>query len=53
VASEDLVRKINALLRIAGGVPEPEKLEDDEWGKRWQELKWAAKSGFLVFKFDN
>jgi hypothetical protein len=53
VASEDLVRKINALLRIKGGVPEPEKLEDDDWGKRWQELKWAAKCGFMDFKFND
>ncbi|MGQ0737664.1 MAG: hypothetical protein ACT4OJ_01265 [Bacteroidota bacterium] len=50
--TEDLVRKINTLLRVHMRINNPDTLSDDEWAMRWQELKWASKAGFLPFEIN-
>jgi hypothetical protein len=39
-------------MRIVLHIAEPEKLDDDTWARRWNELLWASKNGFLSFELD-
>jgi len=49
-STEDLVRKVNTLLRVVFHIPNPNALSDDEWARLWQDLLWASKAGFLPFE---
>lgn len=40
--TEDEIRKVNALLRFYFKI-DPEVLDDEDWLKRWDELKFALK----------
>jgi len=42
------VRKITGMLR-AYFHGTPEQLDDDEWAKQWNELKWLLKNGHPYF----
>ena len=44
----DGLRKIDTLLRLYFKI-DPDALNDDEWAKRWNELKWALEKGHPFF----
>jgi hypothetical protein len=40
VKGEDLIRKINAMLRYHFKI-DPDLLDDEDWLLRWRELQWV------------
>lgn len=49
IAGEDILRKINGLLSYHFHIPYPEKLNDEEYSEKWQQLKWVL--GFEARRF--
>lgn len=41
IAGEDILRKINGLLSYHFHITNPEKLTDEEYSEKWQQLKWV------------